>query len=130
MTPKAKYRASAYGKAHEKSYGKHYNKTKRVTPSRPASWQYAIKFRYGLTPEDIADAIVRQKGLCAICGKPPGISRAEIFVIDHCPISKKFRGLIHEKENRSLGILGDTADSLKKVLTYLTRDAASGITGL
>jgi len=89
----------------------------RVT--RADRWTYKLKCKYGLAPKNITDALIRQNGKCAICGKPPGPRRPDNLVIDHDPTTGAFRGLIHEKENRSLGVFGDNAEGVKRVLDYL-----------
>lgn len=79
---------------------------------------------YCMLPKDYTSLLLEQKGLCAICGKPPGEKR---FVVDHdhncCPegrtCGKCTRGLIHSKCNTALGLFNDSADIVEKALNYL-----------
>ena len=73
--------------------------------------------KYAITAEQYARLLEQQKGVCAICGKVPGVN--DKLVVDHSHFSGKVRGLLCRKHNVALGLLGDTADSLAAVLEYL-----------
>ena len=71
---------------------------------------------YGLTSEGYETLLKDQKGVCALCGRPPKIQRLSV---DHDHDTGRIRGLLCRGCNSSLGQLGDTLDNLKKVLIYL-----------
>lgn len=70
---------------------------------------------YGLTPESYRQLLETQRHSCALCEEP--------FVktphVDHCHDTGRVRGLLCGDCNTSLGKLGDTVESFRKVLRYL-----------
>jgi hypothetical protein len=54
---------------------------------------------------------------CEACGK----KRATALCLDHCHKTDKFRGWLCSKCNAGLGILGDDAASVRRVLAYVER---------
>ena len=76
--------------------------------------------RYGLTLEQHSAMLESQKGLCALCNKPPGGTRP--LCVDHRhDETKKVRGLLCYGCNRLMVIL-DNPELLAKALAY--RDKA------
>lgn len=71
--------------------------------------------RFGLTREDEQHLLLLQGGGCAICGAIP--DRA--FDLDHCHNSQVVRGLLCGKCNKGIGLLGDSAESVRRALLYL-----------
>lgn len=78
--------------------------------------------RYGLTVDDYDRLLAEQGGACAICG----VDRPEIrrktdrhFHVDHCHETGVVRGLLCNRCNRGLGMLGD--DNLNKAILYLEK---------
>jgi hypothetical protein len=57
---------------------------------------------------------------CEVCGSK------EKLGYDHCHSTMQFRGVLCNKCNRSIGMLGDTVESLQKVLDYLKGDKNEG----
>jgi len=53
---------------------------------------------------------------CEVCGSK------DKLCYDHDHKTMKFRGVLCNKCNRSIGILGDTVESIQKVLFYLTKE--------
>ena len=53
---------------------------------------------------------------CEVCGSKNKLC------YDHDHKTMKFRGVLCNKCNRSIGILGDTVESIQKVLFYLTKE--------
>lgn len=81
--------------------------------------------RFSLTPEDYADLLTRQGGLCALCGRPP---KGKRLMVDHdhgcCPGRAKscgecVRGLLCFNCNVGLGNLGDSVPMLYRAISYL-----------
>lgn len=82
------------------------------SPKGHITWKRKhVENRYGITLEEYNDKI--QEGICEVCGSTDNIC------YDHCHSTGEFRGVLCNKCNRSIGMLGDTADTLYKVYTYL-----------
>lgn len=68
----------------------------------------------------------KQNGVCAICKKPEnrkhmGTGTIWDLAVDHCHETGEVRGLLCNKCNRGLGLLGDKFDTIENVLIYLNR---------
>ncbi len=72
--------------------------------------------RYGMTPEDYERLLHQQRGVCAICYKPP---TEAYFVIDHDHKRNKVRGLLHRKCNAGIGQFGDDLALVRRAAEYL-----------
>ena len=85
----------------------------------------SLKHRYGITLEEYSTILHNQEGKCAICGTTEnGVSgkrRDWNWSVDHCHDTGKVRGLLCNKCNRGLGLLGDNVTSLQKALDYLVK---------
>jgi hypothetical protein len=75
----------------------------------------ALKKQYGLTKESLDLLVLSQGGCCAICGKK-SVGR---FNIDHDHNTGEVRGLLCGPCNRGIGLLGDSAETLKRAVEYL-----------
>lgn len=60
-----------------------------------------------------------QNGTCAICQRPERSVRRKRLAIDHNHITGQLRGLLCMGCNTSLGKLGDSIESIERVLKYL-----------
>lgn len=78
-----------------------------------------LKRKYGITVEQYEEILQYQKGVCAICGKPPKEGHARLSV-DHCHKTGLLRGLLCWLCNRLLGSFRDDKDRLKSAIEYLT----------
>ena len=81
---------------------------------------------YGITPEIVMEMSISQGDRCAICGtrrdKIHHLSqRLMELVVDHDHHTKKVRGLLCDRCNRAIGLLGDNPDLLAKALAYLIK---------
>jgi hypothetical protein len=72
--------------------------------------------RYGITPEAWDALLEAQGGGCALCGKT---SEARRLHVDHCHATGRVRGLLCFTCNGALGHLGDSAETITRVLAYL-----------
>lgn len=80
--------------------------------------------RFGLTWEREQELLDAQGWVCAICHEPP---QRPFLDIDHDHSTGAFRGFICGRCNKGLGLLGDSAESLRKALRYLeTHTARTG----
>jgi len=72
--------------------------------------------KFGITPEEYDGLLAAQAGVCAICGGDNGSKR---LAVDHDHDTGVIRGLLCNQCNRGLGLLGDSAESIRRVLDYL-----------
>jgi hypothetical protein len=107
--------ASYYSKRKEQ-----ISKAQKVYHNKPLS-KYNIRRNmmkrvYNLSEEDYLVLLYQNKGACHICN----ISfQWKKEVVDHCHDTGYVRGLLCQKCNTGLGLLGDTRRSIEKVLNYL-----------
>lgn len=72
-----------------------------------------LKYKYGITPEQLAQAKEAQNHACKICGKIKKLH------IDHCHSTGVVRGLICSGCNTLLGYLESTDNWLSKFTKYI-----------
>jgi hypothetical protein len=81
------------------------------------SWAHMIKIRYGLTPKEYNDILLRQNGKCGICG---GVNKdGSKLCADHDHRTKEVRGLLCNSCNWGIGHLKDSIYILRKAIEYL-----------
>jgi hypothetical protein len=81
---------------------------------------------YGLTVADYDALLKRQGGVCAICGKDEPNAHGRTgkqfrLAVDHCHDTGQVRGLLCQKCNRAIGLLGDDPVLMRKAISYLLR---------
>ena len=72
---------------------------------------------YGLSREEHQRLLDEQNGLCAVCKLP---SRRALCV-DHCHATRQVRGLLCDKCNTALGLLGDDSERMRAAGAYADR---------
>jgi Recombination endonuclease VII len=77
-----------------------------------------IERLYGLSPEQYRRLLKAQKGVCAICKRPP---QYRALCVDHCRVTKRVRGLLCNNCNTGLGLFGDDPVRLRAAAAYLER---------
>lgn len=77
---------------------------------------YALK-RYQITVERYHELLLRQGGVCAICGEAPKVGKR--LHVDHCHDTRVVRGLLCGLCNRGLGMYRDQPSLLLKAASYL-----------
>ena len=86
--------------------------------------------KYGLTPKSYNKMVESQKGVCAICATDPYIKnnrgQKKTLVIDHCHDTGKVRGLLCDKCNRAIGLLGDDYNILLQAICYIKNGGFNG----
>jgi hypothetical protein len=84
---------------------------------------YDLMKSYGINHDDYLKILKDQNGKCGICGKCSseltGVKRH--LCVDHCHKTNVIRGLLCDKCNRGLGLLGDNIDIIYKAYTYLSK---------
>ena len=79
----------------------------------------AVKSKYGLSKEEYYQLKLSANNTCQTCGTPEGDSKSTKLVVDHCHETGKVRGMICDKCNRALGLVGDNIQTLQNLITYL-----------
>lgn len=109
-----KAKTHKYGRANKCKKCHNYNaKQDILTPIRTK--KATVKRDYGITLEEY-DRCMFSSNVCEICGTKDNLC------YDHCHITNDFRGVLCSSCNRHLGGLGNTIESINKVLAYLTKD--------
>jgi hypothetical protein len=84
-----------------------------------------IKIRHSITLEQYEQMLVKQNGVCAICGNPEMVEnqyRQISLSIDHNHKTGKIRGLLCIKCNTLLGRIEGNLDLIPKFFEYLKND--------
>ena len=115
----------------------HYQKNKKKYKDKASRWkidnaqrkkildrQYHLKHKYGLSIEDYESMLELQQGLCALCGRPETCKAnfndgTKLLAVDHCHETGEIRGLLCTACNTAIAKLGDTAESIERVLRYM-----------
>jgi hypothetical protein len=74
---------------------------------------------YGLTHEQFMALLESQQNKCRICAKEIYESKKPMAVVDHCHRTNNVRGLLCQKCNTAIGLLGDDPTLLTLALRYL-----------
>lgn len=102
-----------------------YMRAKRAAnpeAEKEANRRSMFKRRYGITVADYDAILAEQGGVCGICSSATASPRTKHFAVDHCHGTGKVRGLLCDKCNRGLGMLGDTLESVLRAAEYLRRN--------
>lgn len=78
-----------------------------------------VRRLYGLSWEEYMGLFDRQEGRCALCSKEHVLMAVHGLCVDHDHRTGRVRGLLCKKCNTALGVLGDSPDSIRRVLAYL-----------
>lgn len=95
---------------------------------RATEWQRRWKLihTYSITADEFDTLLAKQGGRCAICRTHPRQdSRIKRLALDHDHETGQVRGLLCNRCNRGIGLLGDTAASIDVAIAYL--EAASEV---
>jgi len=83
-----------------------------------------LKYKYGVTEEQLMKALEEQNNACAICKEPlPNLlvyeNRRRGYAIDHNHDSGEFRGVLCTNCNSLLGMARDSKSILEAAIDYL-----------
>ena len=101
----------------------HYQKVKKKGQDL-LHHQHKKYERRGITKEEYDIVFETQKGLCAICQKPPKDKQS--LAMDHNHETNEFRGLLCKECNRALGLFGDNINILTNAVLYLKERGSYG----
>lgn len=108
-----RYRATESGKCKQAVIAKRYAKTASGKRSRKSA---RYKCLYGITLRQHKLMYADQNGCCALCSIL--VSYGDMKT-DHNHVTDKVRGLLCNKCNAGLGMLGDNIEGLQAALKYL-----------
>lgn len=83
-----------------------------------------LRKRHGITLGEYLAMYERQGGACAVCGKVETVfdkrtGDIKALAVDHCHSSGVIRGLLCQRCNHGIGMLGDSAVGVARALAYL-----------
>lgn len=105
---------SCRNKFHNKNGGKKYRNSPK---GKLAMRSWRLNKVFNITQEEFDSLFASQHHSCAICKTK--IPTGSNWHIDHCHTSGAIRGILCSKCNQGIGLLGDTAESVKKAYEYL-----------
>src|SRR5215469_258657 len=73
--------------------------------------------KFGLAPEEYQQMLAAQNGRCAICEEPLSAG----WVIDHCHMTMRIRGLVHAKCNTFIALGNEDPKRFEMAVAYLKR---------
>ena len=83
-----------------------------------------LRTNYRITLEDFNRILEAQNGVCAICNRPESLgdsrwNKTRNLAVDHCHDTHQVRGLLCQACNTSIGLIGDSVETLNKAINYL-----------
>lgn len=83
-----------------------------------------LRRKYGLTPDEYDALAATQDNRCAVCGRHETdrdhrSGEVRRLAVDHCHDTGAVRGLLCRKCNTAVGLLGESLDNVRSLLTYL-----------
>jgi hypothetical protein len=82
-----------------------------------------LKRLYGITIDDYDAMLIKQSGVCAICGnhetRLAQDGQPSMLAVDHCHETGKVRGLLCHSCNNGIGFLNDDVDRIQAAIDYL-----------
>ena len=79
-----------------------------------------LKSAYGITIDEYNVVLSSQGGVCAICGSEKGDAGRRLCV-DHNHVTGRNRGLLCNKCNYAVGLIGDNPEVAKNLTDYLIK---------
>lgn len=83
-----------------------------------------VEHRHGMADGGYEKMLAEQNGLCPGCGKTEAQNderKFRRFAVDHDHKTGQIRGLLCDACNRGLGLLGDSRETLQRLLDYLKK---------
>jgi len=109
-------------KYRERHPGRKEEQSKRFHAANPRkSWEYRIKWQYGMSVDEFNKKLEIQDHKCAICLKP----FVDTPCVDHNHATKRNRDLLCRVCNRGLGLFDDSFVILDRAAQYLKKHEES-----
>ena len=80
---------------------------------RESSYDGRVKREYGISRERLCEMKNERNSVCDCCKTKTKL------VIDHCHKSGTVRGMLCDKCNMALGLVGDSVETLKRMINYV-----------
>ena len=80
-------------------------------------WVYKLRTKYGITPKQYSDLLLKQSGVCALC-RTSSAPRKH-FDVDHSHSTSKVRGLLCRNCNNAVGLFADDLGRAERAVLYL-----------
>jgi hypothetical protein len=99
-------------------------KNKRVKRDPKKTREISLYKSYNISSLDFENILASQNNKCAICGIDQNSlkdGKKKYLCVDHCHITGSIRGLLCDKCNRGIGLLGDNIDNLFNAIDYLKK---------
>ena len=84
-----------------------------------------LKVSFNITIEQYENLLHKQNFMCAICNKAESVidnrtKKVRNLAVDHCHETNQIRGLLCQKCNQALGLLGDNIVNFTSAIKYLS----------
>lgn len=104
----------------ESSRQKRKNRYDALSPEEKEARQRKSKCRkYGITLQEYDDLLLRQGGVCTLCGAKNLRAGDKYLCVDHDHITGDVRGLLCHRCNSGIGFLNDDPELLSKAAAYI-----------
>lgn len=123
-TPAREYKCRDCRIAYQRAwYAVPENRAKRVAAIRAMPVEvkrnYHLKRFYGITLDEYNALFEAQGGLCAGCNSAGSEGKRKGLFVDHDHETGAIRGLLCNNCNAALGLLGDKAETIARLMEYL-----------
>ena len=101
-----------------------YRKAWRIAnPEKVRRYHFSksLRLRNRISLKQYEALVLAQGGKCAICGALTGRGSSVRLYVDHDHASDVVRGLLCQRCNSGLGLLGDTVEVVRAALAYLEK---------
>lgn len=106
----------------EKAPRRRENDNKRNKRKPEQKQNSKFKARYGITLDQFNKISAEQNDECLICKKHKLQNKNGKLFVDHDHKTGKIRGLLCDRCNKSLGLMEDNVEFLRKAIGYLTEN--------
>lgn len=135
------FNKTEYGRSWRAAHPEHtaeYNRRRREKRSTSdsyraklaeASRRSALKGKWGITHTELIEWMERQDNRCPICRAPLSWEKRKCYAIDHDHETDTIRGLLCNRCNSGLGMLGDSLANVQRAVEYLEGSTAKSAQG-
>jgi hypothetical protein len=103
----------------KKKYDNLVSNKRRNQKRRRTMRSLHLRRTYGMTIEEYESIYKAQDGCCGICGAKEIETPRKVLSVDHCHETGRIRGLLCDRCNLGIGMLGDNLQSLQRAVEYL-----------
>lgn len=98
---------------------KEYREKNKAEINRKQNLNWS-RYKYGISLEQVNEVLAKQDNRCYGCLRP--FTETLYSCVDHCHKTNKFRGMLCDPCNKSLGILLDNPETLRRLADYLEKN--------